>query len=68
MTRSEQAAFKRLDKRRESLYFAVCVISTWIHSPWCATSAEDLVAMIAKFVEEKINEEKAAKERERGRP
>ena len=64
MTRTEQAAFKRLDKRREKLFGRMCIIETWITSPWCEHSAEELVAMIAKLATEAIEEEKCAQRKE----
>ena len=67
MTRTEQAAFRRLDKRRESLFRALCIISAWISSPWCAHSAEELVATIAKHTTSAIQEERDAAERESAR-
>ena len=67
MTRAEQVAFKRLDKRRNELFSALCIIYTWIKSPWCAQSAEELVAMVAELVSRKIEEERAAQRREEAR-
>lgn len=67
MTRAEQAAFKRLDKRRDECYSALCIIYTWITSPWCAQTAEELVAMVAELTTRKIEEERAAQRREEAR-
>jgi len=64
MTRTEQAAFKRLDNRREKLFSRMCVIEAWVTSPWCAHSAEELVSMIAKLAKETIEEEKCAQRKE----
>jgi len=64
VTRTEQAAFKRLDNRREKLFSRMCVIETWVTSPWCAHSAEELVSMIAKLATETIEEEKCAQRKE----
>jgi hypothetical protein len=64
MTRTEQAAFRRLDKRRDELFKRMCIISAWIHSPWCAPTTEELVARIAKLVTESIEEERAEQRKE----
>ena len=57
MTRKEQAAFKRLDKRRDSMFSALCIIKTWLSLP---EDSEDILYHIAKFVTERIEEERAA--------
>ena len=67
MTRTELAAFKRLDKRRDTLFSRMCIIETWITSPWCAHSAEELVSMIAKLATETIEEERYAEQKEASR-
>jgi hypothetical protein len=33
MTRQELAAFKRLEKRRDSMFSALCIIKTWLSFP-----------------------------------
>ena len=62
MTRKELAAFKRLDKRRDSLFSALCVIKTWIAFP------DDGATLyhIAKLATERIEEERAAMAKEGG--
>jgi hypothetical protein len=62
VTREEQAAFKRLNKRRDSLFSALCVIKTWIAFP------DDGATLyhIAKLATERIEEERAAMAREGG--
>lgn len=67
MTRAELAAFKRLDKRRDTLFLRIGIIHTWIMSPWCAQSAEELVAMIAKLTTQTIKEEREAQRKENER-
>ena len=67
MTRSEQAYVRRLDKRRENMRVALCIISVWLESPWCAKSAEDMCARIAEFVTKEIAEEDEAYRKEAAR-
>ena len=63
MTRKELAAFKRRDKRRDRLLSSLCVIKTWLSLP---EDSEDILYHIAKFVTERIEEERAAMAREGG--
>lgn len=63
MTRKEQAAFKRLDKRRDRLFAALCTIHTWLALP---EDSEDTLYHVAKLVTECIEEERAAMEKEGG--
>ena len=60
MTRQELAAFKRLDRRRDGLFSALCVIKTWLSFP------DDRATLyhIGKLVTERIEEERAAMARE----
>ena len=61
MTRQEQAAFKRLDKRRDRLFSALCTIHTWLALP---KDEEDTLYHVAKLCTERIEEERAAMARE----
>lgn len=63
MTRKELAAFKRLDKRRDRLFAALCVIKTWLSLP---EDSEDTLYHVARLVTERIEEERAAMAREGG--
>lgn len=63
MTRQELAAFKRLDKQRDGLLSSLCVIKTWLSLP---EDSEDILYHIAKFVTERIEEERAAMAKEGG--
>lgn len=63
MTRQEQAAFKRLDKRRDRLFAALCTIHTWLGLP---KDEEDTLYQVAKLVTERIEEERAAMAKEGG--
>ena len=56
MTRREQAAFKRLDKRRNRLFSALCVIKTWLSFP----DEGHTLYHIGKYVTECIEEERSA--------
>lgn len=60
MTRKEQAAFKRLDKRRDSLFLALCVINTWLSFP----DDGHTLYHIGKLVTECIEKERDAKAKE----
>ena len=62
MTRKELAAFKRLDKRRESMFTALCIIKTWLSF----SNDEDTLYHIGRLVTERIEEERAAMAREGG--
>ena len=57
MTRKELAAFKRLDKRRDRLFSALCIINAWLALP-------DNWHNISKLVTECIMDEKAAQAKE----
>lgn len=63
MTRKELAAFKRLDKRRDSMFTALCIIRTWIAFP---DDEGHTLYHIAKLCTERIEEERAAMAREGG--
>lgn len=60
MTRQELAAFKRLDKRRDKLFTALCIIKTWLSFP----DEGHTLYHIGKLVTECIEEERAAMARE----
>ena len=62
MTRKELAAFKRLDKRRDNLFGALCIIQTWLSFP----DEGHTLYHIGKLVTERIEEERAAMAREGG--
>ena len=62
MTRKEQSAFKRLDKRRDQMFSALCVIKTWLSFP----DEENTLYHIGKLVTERIESERAAMAREGG--
>lgn len=62
MTRKELAAFKRLEKRRDELFSALCVIKTWLSFPDDGAT----IYHVAKLVTERIEEERAAMAREGG--
>lgn len=61
MTRSEQAYVKRLEKRNERLFVALCIIKTWLSFPDDATTR---CYHIGKLAEETIQSEQAARARE----
>ena len=63
MTRKELAAFKRLDKRRDSMFSALCTIHTWLALP---EDSEDTLYHVARLVTERIEEERAAMAKEGG--
>lgn len=63
MTRKELAAFKRLDKRRDRLFAALCTIHTWLALP---EDSEDTLYHVARLVTECIEDERAAMAREGG--
>ena len=60
MTRKEQAAFKRLDKRRDNMFTALCIIKTWLAFP----DEGRTLYNIGKLVTERIEEERAAAAKE----
>ena len=62
MTRKELAALKRLDKRRDSMFKALCVIKTWLLFP----DDGHTLYHIGKLVTECIEEERAAMAKEGG--
>ena len=62
MTRKEQAAFKRLDKRRDRLFSALCVIKTWLSFP----DEGHTLYHIGKLATESIEKERAAMAKEGG--
>jgi len=62
MTRKEQAAFKRLDKRRDNMFTALCIIKTWLAFP----DEDRTLYHIGKLVTERIEEERAAAAKEEG--
>ena len=62
MTRKELAAFKRLEKRNDSLFTALCIIKTWLAFP----DEEHTLYHIGQLVTERIEEERAATAREGG--
>lgn len=53
-------AFKRLDKRRDRLFRALCVIKTWLSFP----NEKDTLYHIGKLATECIMDEKAAQAKE----
>ena len=63
MTRKEQAAFKRLEKRRDRLFSALCVIKAWLSLP---EDSEGTLYHVARLVTERIEEERAAMAKEGG--
>ena len=62
MTRTEQAAFKRLDKRRNDLFVALCIIHTWITAGF--DTPTELLYMISKLVTQYIEDERAAQRKD----
>lgn len=62
MTRKELAAFKRLDKRRDKLFVALCIIKTWLSFP----DDGQTLYQIGKLVTECIIDEKTAQAKEGG--
>ena len=62
MTRKELAAFKRLDKRRDNMFTALCIIKTWLAFP----DDGHTLYHIGKLVTERIEEERAAMAKEGG--
>jgi hypothetical protein len=65
MTRTEQAAFKRLDKRRNDLFVALCIIHTWTTAGF--DTPTELLYKISKLVTQHIEEERAAQSKEEGK-
>ena len=63
MTRSEQAYVKRLQKRNDELFVALCTIKTWLSFPDHPTTQ---CYHIGRLVEEKIQAEKTARAKENG--
>lgn len=62
MTRTEQAAFNRLDRRREDLFCALCIIRTWIVAGFDGPTG--LLYKISAIVTRHIEEERAAQKKE----
>lgn len=62
MTRREQAAFKRLDKRRNELFVALAIIHTWIVAGF--DSPTELLYKISSLATRHIEAEKAAQKKE----
>lgn len=62
MTRSEQAAFKRIDKRRNDLFVALCIIHTWIVAGF--DTPKELLYKISSLATKQIEAEKAAWKKE----
>lgn len=62
MTRKELAAFKRIDKRRDKLFSALCIIKTWLSFP----DEGQTLYHIAKLVTECIEDERTAQAKEGG--
>ncbi len=60
MTRKEQSAFKRLEKRRDDMFTALCIIKTWLAFP----KEGHTLYHIGKLVTERIEEEQDAKAKE----
>ena len=60
MTRKELAAFKRLNKRRDRMFAALCIIKTWLSFP----DDGHTLYHIGKLVTERIEEERASIARE----
>lgn len=67
MTRREQAAFRRMEKRHEAMRTALRIIDTWLMSPWCATGPEDMCNRIAAHVTRHLAEDEAAERKEQER-
>lgn len=61
MTRQEQAKFKRLEKRRDNLFSALCVIKTWMSFP---DDPKDLLYHIAELVTKEIEADRIAEKKE----
>jgi hypothetical protein len=61
MTRQEQAKFRRLEKRHDSLLSALCIIRTWISIPG---DPKENLYYIAKLATERIEEDKRNERKE----
>jgi hypothetical protein len=61
MTRQEQAKFRRLEKRHNSLLSALCIIKTWISIP---DDPKQTLYYIAKLATERIEEDKRMSKKE----
>lgn len=61
MTRSELTYVKRLEKRNDNLFSALCIIKTWLGFP---DDARTRCYHIGKLAEERIIEEKNARAKE----
>lgn len=62
MTRKELTALKRLDRRRDKLFSALCIIKTWLAFP----DEGQTLYHIGKLCTEVIEEERAAMAKEGG--
>lgn len=62
MTAKERAAFKRLDKRRDRLFTALCIIKTWLAFP----DEDGTLYHVGRLVTERIEEERAAQAQAKG--
>lgn len=60
MTRREQAFVKRLEKRNDELFSALCIIKTWLSF----LDGEALWFQIAALCERRIQAEKEARRKE----
>ena len=61
MTRSEQAYVKRLEKRNESLFTALCIIERWLSFP---DDAKTRCYHIGRLAVETIQSEQTARAKE----
>ena len=61
MTRQEQAAFKRLEKRRRELFMGLAIIKTWITMP---DNPKDVLYRVAKLCTERLEADREADKKE----
>ena len=62
MTRQERAYVRRLEKRNDSLFSALCIIKTWLAFP----DEQALWFHVAELCEKHILSEKEARRKESG--
>ena len=62
MTGKERSYVRRLEKRNDSLFVALCIIKTWITYP----DEQELWFRVAELCEKHIQEERSARRKEGG--
>ena len=62
MTAKERAYVRRLEKRKDSLFAALCIIKTWLAYP----DEQNLWFHVAQLCEKEIQDEQNARRKEGG--